>query len=201
MLQFNSLTVHVLLTNCQSLARAVYSRAATLVIDDVFSGLDNRSVLAISSRLLAADGHFKESGRTVILVTHNHRLLPFADEIVILDSGRITRTGTYDQISSILPEEKTNVVNEDSFNGDGAVIGMATPINTISKITNSTEEDGADANTTRRQGKWSVYGYYFQNSGKTLTALLILAILIAALTDKFASTNVLSLCVSQQLTA
>lgn len=200
MLQFNSLLVHVWLTNCQSLARAVYSRAATLVLDDVFSGLDNRSVTTISSRLFAADGHFKQSGRTVILVTHNYRLLPFADEVVLLDSGRITRTGTYDQIRSILPEEKTNEVNEDSFKDDSAVIGKATPINTISKIASSTEEDSTAANATRRQGKWSVYGYYVENSGRTIIALLLLTVLIAAFTDKFASTNILSLRLSQQLT-
>jgi ABC-type bacteriocin/lantibiotic exporter with double-glycine peptidase domain len=62
------------LTHSQSLARALYSRAPILVLDDVFSGLDKTSINTITSRLFASDGHFKDSGRTVILATHNRKL-------------------------------------------------------------------------------------------------------------------------------
>lgn len=181
-----------LLTNPQSLARAVYSRAGILVLDDVFSGLDNRSTAAISSRLLATDGHFKGSGRTVILVTHNHRLLPFADDIVLLDSGIISRTGTYNQIRSILPEEKHNQVSEDPSEDEISVTEKTGPTTTVSKVLDAAEEENTDGIVTRRRGKWSVYGYYFQSSGRTLIALLILAIFVSAVVDKFASKNIVS---------
>ncbi|KAJ5140959.1 hypothetical protein N7448_004367 [Penicillium atrosanguineum] len=170
-----------------SLARAVYSRASTLVLDDVFSGLDNKSVAAISYRLLAADGHFRESGRTVVLVTHNHRLLPFADEIVLLDGGKITLTGTYDQIRSTLPEEKHNHVHESSSDDETPFIEKNVASTTISRIVSATEADSINANNTRRQGKWSVYAYYFESSGRTLIAFLVASIAIASFVDKYST--------------
>lgn len=172
-----------LLTKSQSLARAVYSRAATLVLDDVFSGLDNRSIAAISSRLLAADGHFKEFGSTVIFVTHNNRLLHFADEVVFLESGRISRTGTYNEIRSILPEEKHNNVDE----GSSDVIEKTGTATLISKIISVTEQDSIDANDTRRKGKWSVYAYYFESSGRILISFFAATIVVASFVDKFSS--------------
>lgn len=54
----------------QGLARAVYSRCETVVLDDVFSGLDTKSITAISSRLLADNGYFREAGKSLILATH-----------------------------------------------------------------------------------------------------------------------------------
>ena len=183
----------VLLTDTQSLARAVYSRAATLVLDDVFSGLDNKSVAAISHRLLAADGHFRKSGRTVVLVTHNHRLLPFVDEIVLLDGGKITLTGTYDQFRSTLPEEKHDQVHGNCSDDENPVIEKSAATIIISNIIGATEADSTDANNTRRQGKWSVYVYYFESSGRILIAFLVASISISSFVDKFSSMLTISL--------
>jgi ATP-binding cassette subfamily C (CFTR/MRP) protein 1 len=171
----------------QSLARAVYSRAATLILDDVFSGLDNRSIAAISSRLLAADGHFKEFGSTVIFVTHNNRLLPFADEIVLLENGRISRTSTYNEIQSNLPEEKHNNVDEGSPEDGISVIQKTGTANFMTKIISVTEQDSINANDTRRKGKWSVYAYYFESSGRMLIFSLAVAMIVTSFVDKFSS--------------
>ncbi|KAJ3938722.1 uncharacterized protein N0V96_011454 [Colletotrichum fioriniae] len=54
-----------------ALARAVYSRHRVVVLDDVLSGLDSRSVSQISSRLFSEDGHFRRNKISVILATHN----------------------------------------------------------------------------------------------------------------------------------
>ncbi|KAJ6086438.1 hypothetical protein N7467_005352 [Penicillium canescens] len=65
-----------------SLARGLYSRAPVLVLDDVFSGLDIKSITTITSRLFASDGHFKDSGRTVILATHNQLQIEYSHTLM-----------------------------------------------------------------------------------------------------------------------
>ncbi|KAJ5675249.1 uncharacterized protein N7477_005183 [Penicillium maclennaniae] len=170
-----------------SLARAVYSRAATLVLDDVFSGLDNKSVAAISNRLFAADGHFKASGRTVVLVTHNHRLLPFADKIVLLEGGKIILTGTYDQVRSTWPEDSHDQVHESGSDDGNTIIEKTGAATTILSNIGATEADNTDADNSRRKGNWSVYTYYFESSGRVLIAILAASIAIVSFVDKFST--------------
>lgn len=159
----------------------------------MFSGLDNKSVAAISYRLLAADGHFRKSGRTVVLVTHNHRLLPFVDEIVLLDGGKITRTGTYDQFRSTLPQEKQDQVHESCSDDENPDIEKSGATTIISNIIGATEADTTDANNSRRQGKWSVYLYYFESSGRILIAILVASIAIFSIVDRYSSKLTISL--------
>lgn len=54
----------------QALARAIYSRAPILILDDILSALDQSTAKLIFSRLLATDGLLKRQGRTVVLATH-----------------------------------------------------------------------------------------------------------------------------------
>lgn len=62
------------LKDSQALARAVYSRKNTVLLDDVFSGVDTRNVALISDRLLGHQGLFRKSLTTVVLVTHSRKL-------------------------------------------------------------------------------------------------------------------------------
>lgn len=55
----------------KALARAVYSRSSTLVLDDVFSGMDAHTVDNVSQHLLGNNGLLRKRGATVILATHS----------------------------------------------------------------------------------------------------------------------------------
>lgn len=60
----------------QALARAVYSRAPLLVLDDIFRSLDLRTEMLISERLLSpANGLLKRYAMTALLATHSGRIL------------------------------------------------------------------------------------------------------------------------------
>lgn len=75
-----------------TLARAVYSKAQILLLDDVFAALDVHTSVWIVDRCLR--GHLLK-GRTVILVTHNIALTsPLADFIVTMGNGSIVSQGT-----------------------------------------------------------------------------------------------------------
>ncbi|THW33635.1 putative multidrug resistance protein [Aureobasidium pullulans] len=77
-----------------SLARAVYSRKAVVLLDDVLSDLDARTQNAIFERLLSRRGLFKRNNITVIMATHTVQYLYGADHVIALDSqGHIVEQG------------------------------------------------------------------------------------------------------------
>ena len=154
------------------------------MLDDVFSGLDTRSVAAISARLLAAGGHFRQSGRTIILATHNHRILPLADQIATLENGILSRTGTYEEIAPLLPQDHRSG-EEDSSDGNTKVPEKATQATDVIETNHS--DESPDLRISRREGRWSVYAYYFRAAGWTIAAPLGFAIVGFGFADKFSS--------------
>ncbi|KAL4247262.1 hypothetical protein ABKN59_006864 [Abortiporus biennis] len=85
-----------------TLARAVYSHADILLLDDVLAALDVHTAKWIVERCLQGP---LVQGRTVILVTHNIALAsPIAEYVVSLGSdGRISSQGS---LSNILAKDK-----------------------------------------------------------------------------------------------
>ncbi|KAJ6151110.1 ABC transporter [Penicillium chermesinum] len=79
-----------------SLARALYSRAGILIMDDIFSALD-----ADTSRHVYENGltGILAKGRTRVLATHHIGLcLPKADYCVVLEGGSMSFVGSADQL-------------------------------------------------------------------------------------------------------
>ncbi|KAF9269658.1 multidrug resistance-associated ABC transporter [Marasmius fiardii PR-910] len=76
-----------------SLARAVYSRASILFLDDVLSAVDAHTAHHLYHECLKGD---LMKDRTVILVSHHVQLsAPGADYIVTLENGRVRFNGDY----------------------------------------------------------------------------------------------------------
>ncbi|KJA25547.1 hypothetical protein HYPSUDRAFT_37542 [Hypholoma sublateritium FD-334 SS-4] len=77
-----------------SLARAVYSRASILLLDDVLSAVDAHTAHHLYNECLRGD---LMQGRTVILVSHHVQLCaPGAAYVVALDNGRVQFEGSRD---------------------------------------------------------------------------------------------------------
>ncbi|KAI0806225.1 multidrug resistance-associated ABC transporter [Irpex lacteus] len=75
-----------------SLARAVYSRASVLLLDDVLSAVDAHTAHHLYYECLKGD---LMKGRTIILVSHHVQLCaPGASYIVALDNGRLQFQGS-----------------------------------------------------------------------------------------------------------
>lgn len=90
-----------------TLARAVYSKAQTLLLDDVLSALDVHTAKWIVDKCFRGD---LIRGRTVLLVTHNVALVaPISGYAMELNSvGKVIRQGSLDAImleSSLLQAE------------------------------------------------------------------------------------------------
>ncbi|KAI0331721.1 multidrug resistance-associated ABC transporter [Cubamyces sp. BRFM 1775] len=78
-----------------SLARAVYSRASVLFLDDVLSAVDAHTAHHLYHECLKGE---LMRGRTLILVSHHVQLCaPGAKYIVALDNGRVQYSGDYEK--------------------------------------------------------------------------------------------------------
>ncbi|KAJ7319100.1 multidrug resistance-associated ABC transporter [Mycena albidolilacea] len=78
-----------------SLARAVYSRASILLLDDVLSAVDAHTAHHLYHSCLRGE---LMQGRTVILVSHHVQLCaPGAAYVVTLDNGRVLFQGSRDE--------------------------------------------------------------------------------------------------------
>ena len=76
-----------------ALARALLRRPRILLLDDCLSAVDT----ATEERIL---GHLRREfeGRTVFLVSHRVSAVRGADQIVVLDRGRIVERGRHDEL-------------------------------------------------------------------------------------------------------
>ncbi|KAL2002465.1 hypothetical protein VTN02DRAFT_6732 [Thermoascus thermophilus] len=81
-----------------SLARAMYSRARHLLLDDCLSAVDSHTARHIFQEAIMGP---LMMNRTCILVTHNVALtVPQADHVVVLDNGKIAVQGPPDQVAA-----------------------------------------------------------------------------------------------------
>jgi ATP-binding cassette, subfamily B, multidrug efflux pump len=76
-----------------AIARAVMTDAPVLVLDDAMSAVDTYTEEEILARLRAV---MRE--RTAILVSHRVSTVRGADQIVVLDRGRVAERGTHDEL-------------------------------------------------------------------------------------------------------
>lgn len=70
------------------LARAVYKRPTLLIMDEPNSNLDEAGEKALNQAIAT----MKRAGSTVVLVSHRRTAIPLADEIIVLERGRVRET-------------------------------------------------------------------------------------------------------------
>ena len=75
------------------LARALLSDAEVLVLDEPTSALDSESENRVLAAILGAGGN-----KTILLVTHSREAVRLSDKILLLEAGRITESGSYDEL-------------------------------------------------------------------------------------------------------
>ncbi len=76
-----------------AIARTLLKNPPILILDEATSALDSRTEAAIQETL-----HRVEQGRTSIVIAHRLSTVVDADQIVVLDAGRVAERGTHNQL-------------------------------------------------------------------------------------------------------
>ncbi len=78
-----------------ALARAFLRDPAVLVLDEATSDLDSATEARVLEEVYAERG-----SRTLIVVAHRMETITSADQIVVIDKGRLVESGTHEVLSS-----------------------------------------------------------------------------------------------------
>ena len=76
-----------------AIARIVLRNPKVLILDEATSALDTRTEASVTQALAAL-----AVGRTTVTIAHRLSTVRSADEIVVMDAGRISERGTHDQL-------------------------------------------------------------------------------------------------------
>ncbi|GAA2617136.1 ABC transporter ATP-binding protein [Streptomyces axinellae] len=99
-----------------ALARTILRDPPVLILDEATSALDTRTERAVQEAIDALS-----AGRTTLTIAHRLSTIRDADQIVVLDSGRIVERGTHDELLA-LDGRYAALVRRDSRTAD-AVAG------------------------------------------------------------------------------
>lgn len=102
-----------------SIARAVAKKPKIYLFDDSFSALDNKTDITLRRALAKETGH-----TTVIIVAQRISTVLYADQILVLDDGKIVGRGTHKQLLSSCPEYQEiarSQLSQSELEGKGGV--------------------------------------------------------------------------------
>lgn len=179
-----------------ALARALYSKAPLLLLDDIFSALDAKTAASVWESCFCSD---LLKGRTVVLVTQINWIAQQADLAVVLENGSIlsqeqnigvVRRSV--QLSKNEVEEDkgtTDIVNgnkngNSDVNGTNGTTNSTTNVNDKPAVSSSPKKDviTEEMNATGKTGRLSFLQYmiYFGGVGYTIFSLFSLFLAIAS---------------------
>ncbi|MGE5653768.1 MAG: ABC transporter ATP-binding protein, partial [Bacillota bacterium] len=78
-----------------ALARTLYTDCPLLILDDPFSAVDIATERRMIQRLRT-----EMPGRTVFIFSHRLNAFEYADQILVLDHGRLAQRGTHEELAS-----------------------------------------------------------------------------------------------------
>ncbi|QDS76097.1 hypothetical protein FKW77_006285 [Venturia effusa] len=168
-----------------ALARAIFSRAPLLLLDDVFRSLDSSTESLIADRLLSSNGLIRRRGLTAILTTHSSRYLSTADQIVVLESGLLTQSGGFQDLigqegyvqNLATQQQYSNIEDPASSKKHGGDEKLNS-----SRLNSSPEKQAKRLIGTRDK---SVYTFYLQPIGVFRCVVLLFAVIALAVATRF----------------
>ncbi|TEA20925.1 ABC transporter atnG [Colletotrichum sidae] len=141
-----------------ALARAIYARYEVVILDDSFSALDGKTENLIVENLLGADGYFRRSGTTVILITSSPSHCHLADWLLILGHDSIAYQGTW----AGLENKPGNILKHNIYETRREEKQTLVDKTVQSQSLKVTE---AIVDLSRATGDTSLYGYYLKAVG------------------------------------
>lgn len=162
-----------------AIARAIYSNHDVMLLDDPLSAVDAHVGKDIFQQCFT--GFLK--GKTRVLVTNNQQFLPYVDRIIVINQGRITEEGSYQEL-----------IDSDGYFKNEFMVSIEH--NQLQK-TEIVEEVVEEAKETTKGTKiieveervtgsisFSVYKTYFQYSGGITVVILIIFFMLCWMADR-----------------
>ena len=162
-----------------ALARAVYAKTEVLILDDVFSGLDNDTEELIFKKLFGRSGPLRRFKTTVVMVTHAVHRLPYADLIVSLDqNGRVSEQGNYTTLvnsTGYVHSLDVRYKQQQPLEEEEEAVPVDAPHQekADAKTIAATEEDESERDLIRRTGEWATYKHWFKSCGYLSSVLSV----------------------------
>ncbi|KAI0135168.1 P-loop containing nucleoside triphosphate hydrolase protein [Daldinia grandis] len=155
-----------------ALARAIFSRSEILILDDPFSALDGSTEHQIIKNLFGLDGLLRKLGITVVLISNSTQHFRLADEVIILEGGRIKEQGKWNELLSRDPEVLKIILNEDNTHGN-----KNTPLDNPNPLSQQRQSyDDIAIDSKRKTGDSALYSYYLEAAGMGNFAFMVTCI-------------------------
>ncbi|XP_075146932.1 putative multidrug resistance-associated protein lethal(2)03659 [Haematobia irritans] len=156
-----------------SLARAVYRKTSIYLLDDPLSAVDTHVGRHLFDQCMR--GFLRDN--IVVLVTHQLQFLQSADQIVIMDKGRVSAVGSYESLresghdfAQMLadPEREESMETKTRSRSGSRIIDRQNSEASISSVADSTlDETPPQVEETQEEGKigLDLYKKYFKAGG------------------------------------
>ncbi|OTB18548.1 hypothetical protein K445DRAFT_315377 [Daldinia sp. EC12] len=155
-----------------ALARAIFSRPEILILDDPFSALDGSTEHQIVEALFGPEGLLRKLRITVVLISNSTQYFRLADEVIILEGGRIKEQGKWNELLSRDPQVLKIVLNEDSAHEHKKAPEVGP--NQLSQQQRSYDDIAIDSK--RKTGDSALYSYYLKATGLGNFAFMVASI-------------------------
>lgn len=152
-----------------ALARAVYCRASFVVLDDVFSALDQTTSSNVFDRLLGEGGLLRRGDTTILLATHAVKYLSRADSVIIIEGGAVRQYSSYEDFCSSESYSKLSISEENSSHENSPVSSEdrpEAPARATPPI--GAKSDASNHELTRKTGDFSLYKFYLDSVGSRI---------------------------------
>ncbi|KAJ4147560.1 hypothetical protein LMH87_002072 [Akanthomyces muscarius] len=171
-----------------SLARAVYTLADVIVVDDIFSSQDQITAKAIIQQLLGIDGLLRQSKTTVVLATHLSVVLDVCDEALLFDGeGNLTRNTVFDK-AELKKELVTGMDVTKQMCAAFTDFGREAEHMRETHFGNGTAAvttEYAPSNNIRTRGDFGLYRFYFRALKNPRFFLWIATMVVVTICDNF----------------
>ncbi|KAM0263319.1 hypothetical protein ACHAPA_008810 [Fusarium lateritium] len=168
-----------------SLARAVYAQRPTIILDDVFSGLDAHTEKTVFHNLVGTHGILRDLNTTVIIASSRSNRLPHADHIICLDgSGRGCIQGNLEKLTesdNYVSRSCASAVDGTQLKAPDAALTptpASAPLESVDALAalDAALIDPEQDSASRRTGDVAIYMYYIRAIGWIPTMVFVLAI-------------------------
>ncbi|KAF5876101.1 putative abc multidrug protein [Botrytis fragariae] len=153
-----------------ALARAIATRPAILLLDDVFSAIDKTTKTSMQEKLFGRKGILREQRTTVINVTQDQQFIEAADMVLRIDDA-----GSLQQLQPIACTIQSTV--EDKIEGK--------PINATQSSPGSQSRSKSDHSDPTKITDKRVYQAYLLSIGRSNITIFFIGAIIFAFTFRF----------------